>query len=66
MVAAVAGTDVASVAGRAVAVADDPQANNRATNNRTIALGKYLVIWSLDLDIGDFPSSWLRFTTSFR
>ena len=45
-----AGVDVAA-AGTGVAVADDPQANNRAKNNRTIALGRCLVIRGLDLDI---------------
>ncbi len=50
------GADVAS-AGTGVAVADDPQANNRAKNNRKIALGRCLVIRGLDLDIGVFPST---------
>ncbi len=42
-----------------VAVADDPQANNRATNNRTIALGKCLVNFVPDLvsDIISLPFS---------
>ena len=42
-----------------VAVADDPQANNRATNNRTIALGKCLVNFVPDLvsDILSLPFS---------
>ena len=52
----VGGTDVAA-AGTGVAVADDPQANNRAKNNRKIALGRCLVIRGLDLDIGVFPST---------
>ena len=34
-----------------VAVADDPQANNRATNNRTIALGQCLTISAPDPDL---------------
>ena len=49
------GADVAAACG--VAVADDPQANNRAKNNRKIALGRCLVIRGLDLDIGVFPST---------
>ena len=57
-VVAVGGGDVA--AGNGVAVAEDPQANSRATNNRTIALGKCLIIRGLDLDIGTFPSLLLR------
>ncbi len=50
------GADVGA-AGTGVAVADDPQANNRAKNNRKIALGRCLVIRGLDLDIGVFPST---------
>ena len=38
-----------------VAVAEDPQANNRATKSRTIALGRCLVNIGLDLDIGTAP-----------
>ena len=34
-----------------VAVADDPQANNRATNNRTIALGQCLTTAMPDPDL---------------
>ena len=39
-----------------VAVAEDPQANSRATNNRTIALGRCLINHECDLDIGTAPS----------
>ena len=41
--------EVEPVLAAGVAVADDPQANNRATNNRTIALGKCLVNFVLNL-----------------
>ena len=48
-----------------VAVAEDPQANNRATNNRTIALGKCFMIWGPLLDFGMVPSPYLRVTTRY-
>ena len=35
-----------------VDVAEDPQANSRATNSRTTALGRYLLICELDRDFG--------------
>ncbi len=47
---AVAGADVAT--GTTVAVAEDPQANSKATNKRTIALGRCLLIRGLDHDLG--------------
>ncbi len=53
--AAVGGTDVGAVellpleAG--VDVAEDPQANNRATNSRTTALGRCLINVNLGLDL---------------
>ena len=43
-----------------VAVAEDPQANNYATNSRTIALGRCLIILGFDLNISSLPSPWLR------
>ena len=35
-----------------VDVAEDPQANSRATNSRTMALGRYLLICGLNGDFG--------------
>ena len=35
-----------------VAVAEDPQANSKATNNTTIALGRCRIKCGLDLDFG--------------
>ncbi len=48
-----------------VAVAEEPQANNRATNSRTIALGRCLVNdnLGLDLDIGTAPSPFVTNNT---
>ena len=49
-----AGTDVGVVEpplDSGVAVAEDPQANNRATNSRTIALGRCLINRGFNLDI---------------
>ena len=43
-----------------VAVADEPQANSRATNSRTIALGQCLNNCDLDVDFGTVPSPVLR------
>ena len=48
--------------GLGVAVAEDPQANNRATNKRMIALGQCLNNCDLDVDFGTVPSPVLRFT----
>lgn len=48
-----------------VAVAEDPQANNRATNNRTIALGQCFMIFLPDLDSDILPSPNLRFVMMF-
>jgi hypothetical protein len=56
-----AGADV----GAGVAVAEDPQANNRATNNRTIALGQCFMIFLPDLDSDILPSPNLRFVMMF-
>jgi len=56
---AVAGTEVAT--GAEVAVAEDPQANSRATNNRTIALGKCLEMRGLERDIGTAPYLFLKY-----
>ena len=44
--------------GRGVAVAEDPQANKSATNNRTIALGRC----PMNLDFGTALSPLLRVT----
>ena len=41
-------------------VADDPQANSRATNNRTIALGKCLMNFVFGLVSDMLPSPFLR------
>ena len=56
---AVAGTSVAcagvvgvELLGCGVAVADDPQANSRATNSNTIAFGRCRAINGLDDDFG--------------
>ncbi len=48
-----------------VAVAEDPQANNRATNSRTITLGRCLVNdnLGLDLETGTASSPLLRITS---
>ena len=43
-----AGADV----GAGTEVAEDPQANSRATNSRTMALGRYLLICNPSSDIG--------------
>ncbi len=61
---AVGGAGAEVAAGNGVAVAEDPQANSSATNSRTIALGRCLIIRGLVLDIGKFPSLLIRFTTS--
>ncbi|MCS5658089.1 MAG: hypothetical protein NZ762_06465, partial [Dehalococcoidia bacterium] len=37
-------------------VAEDPQANSRATNSRTMALGRYLLIRNPSSDIGILDS----------
>ena len=52
------GADVACGAAVAsgVAVADDPQANRKITNSKTIALGKCLNNRGLDLEVGTAPS----------
>ena len=42
-----------------VAVAEDPQANNRTTNIKTIALGQCFMICLLDLDSDILPSPML-------
>jgi hypothetical protein len=42
------GTAVGAALAAGVAVAEDPQANSRATNNRTIALGQCLTTAMLD------------------
>ncbi|MEO2140850.1 MAG: hypothetical protein ABGX63_01580 [bacterium] len=43
-------------------VAEDPQANNKATNNRTIALGRCLINRGFNLDIsGGSPFSFVRY-----
>jgi hypothetical protein len=47
-----AGADV----GAGVEVAEDPQANSRATNSRTMALGRYLLICNPSSDIGILDS----------
>ena len=47
-----------------VAVAEDPQTNNRATNKRMIALGQCLNNWDPDVDFGTVPSPVLRFTNN--
>ena len=58
----VGGTAVGAVVdcGAAVAcgvdVADDPQANSKTTKSRTIALGRYLSSFGLDLDFGTASS----------
>ena len=61
------GTDVADgiavgdeVLACGVAVAEDPQANNRTTNNKTIALGQCFMICLPDLDSDILPSPMLR------
>lgn len=42
-------------------VAEDPQANNKATNNRTIALGRCLINRGFNLDISrGSPFSFVR------
>ena len=41
-------------------VADDPQANSRATNNRTIALGKCLMNFVFGLVSDMLPSPFLK------
>ena len=48
-----------------VAVAEDPQANSKATNNSTIALGKCFMICGPFLDFGMVPSPYLRVTTRY-
>ena len=45
-----------------VAVAEDPQANNRATNSKTIALGRCLEISGLIADCGKNLPPFLRVT----
>ena len=45
-----------------VAVAEDPQANNRATNSRTIAFGRCLEISGLIVDCGTNLPPFLRIT----
>ena len=45
------GTEVFAT-GSAVAVAEDPQANSKTTNSRTIACGRCLINRGLDLDFG--------------
>ena len=57
---AVGAAVVAAAAGTEVAVAEDPQANNNATNSRTIALGRCLIILGFDLNLSALPSPWLR------
>jgi hypothetical protein len=47
-----AGADV----GAGAEVAEDPQANSRATNNKTMALGRYLPICNPSRDIGILDS----------
>jgi hypothetical protein len=49
---AVAATDVVASAGLEVAVAEDPQANSRTTNNKRIALGRLFLIRFVGFDIG--------------
>jgi hypothetical protein len=53
-----AGADVGAAG---TEVAEDPQANSRATNSRTIALGRCLINHGLELDIGRAPSPELWF-----
>jgi hypothetical protein len=48
-----------------VAVADDPQANNKATNNKTIALGQCFIICLPNLDSDILPSPKITFCSSF-
>ena len=48
-----------------VAVADEPQANSRTTNNRTIALGQCFMICLPDLDSDILPSPTLRIAVMF-
>jgi hypothetical protein len=48
-----------------VAVAEDPQANNRTTNSKTIALGQCFMICPPDRDSDIFPSPILRFAMMF-
>ena len=50
-VAVACGIAVGETLAAGVAVADEPQANSRATNNRTIALGQCLTISETDPDL---------------
>ena len=55
------GTSVGeAVLAAGVAVAEDPQANNRTTNNKTIALGQCFMICLPDLVFNMLPSPGLR------
>jgi len=62
----VGGVELVLLLGGGVAVAEDPQANSRTTNSRTIALGRCLNSHGLDLDIGRAPSPDLRFAGTYR
>ena len=55
-----AGADV----GSGTAVAEDPQANSRATNSNTIAFGKFFIARSLKTDCDTFLP--LLILTTFR
>ena len=50
--------------GCGVAVAEDPQANSSATNNRTIALGRCLITGELNLDFGTGTFLLIRVTVN--
>ena len=51
------------VEGTGVAVAEDPQANNSATNNRTTALVRCLETRALNADCGTYSPLFIRNAT---
>ena len=50
--------------GCGVAVAEDPQANSRATNSRTIAFGRCLIMCDVDLEFSTATSLLIRVTVN--
>jgi hypothetical protein len=62
-VAAGVSPPVEGTEGTGVAVAEDPQANNSATNNRTTALVRCLDTRALNADCGTYSPLFIRNTT---